>query len=399
MSIVTESPRIPVAQSPLPRTFAARESYELLSTIFAGSTDLVFAKDHHGRYLNLNAAVATYFGRSIDEIVGRTDWDLLPPDRARFIAATDRLVLSTGENASYEVRAPRGDGVTWIYTTKAPVRDDQGRIVGMIGIGRDITARKQAEEAQRLSETRLAAAQAIAHLGGWEWNLRTDDVVWSAECYRIFGIEPQTFISTYASVVHLFHPGDAERFRGALAAAVRGKVAFKDDFRIIRPTGEERHIQVEGVVTQHGEDGAPLVISGTVRDITESKLTEIALRRSQANFAHAQRIAQVGSWEWEPTTGRTTWSEEASRIFGVTGDRLLMRPDFLEFVHPEDRRSVSSAIDATLSGETPYDLSFRIVRSDGTERIIHALGELHLTADNLQVMTGVCRDITDERRM
>ncbi len=383
-----------------PNLAAIKDRYELLASMFEGTEDRVFAKDLHGRYLMVNTAVSEFFGRTQAEIIGKTDWDLLPSAEARVFAESDQRVVSSGEPASYEFQTSRGPRHIHLHTAKSPLRDSHGKIVGVIGIGRDITARKQIEEALRLSEARFTAAQEIAQFGSWEWNLITNRVVWSAECYRIFGLDPTSFEATYANVARYFHPSNVERFREVLAAAVKYGTEFKDDFRIVRPDGEERYLHVEGVVTHYAADGGPLVMTGTSFDITARKQTELALRRSESNFAHAQRIAQVGSWEWVPSTGRVLWTREAQRIFGFIDQSrdIISRGDFLNYIHPDDCARVSAAIDAALSHGVPYDLTFRTLAESG-ERIIHSLGEMHRDHENVPVLTGVCRDITEQRRL
>lgn len=373
----------------------------LLAQVFAETEDGVFMKDLDGRYVMVNARVAAFFGRTVDEILGRTDFDLVPAERARFFHAHDRRVIEQGSAQSYEVETRLGTRRIHVHTTKSPIRDAEGRVVGVIGIGRDVSARRELEDALRLSETRLAAAQAIAHLGSWEWNLRTNAVIWSDECYRIFGVDPAHFRPTYAEISKHFHAADAERFRGALAAAVRHGSEFRDDFRIVRPSGEERHLHVEGVVTRHDAQGIPVIMTGTSVDITERKLTELALRRSEANFTHAQRIAQVGSWAWVPSTREIHWSAEARRIFGLPGEAGVPMPEaeFTNTIHPEDRATVSRAIEQTLQGEISFDEVFRVVLPDGSVRSIHSLGELHPDFDDAPLMTGVCRDITEQLRI
>lgn len=385
----------------VPGIASLRDGCEMLAKIFAGSEDRVFVKDVQGRYLMVNTAATRYFNRPREEILGHTDWDLLAPEQARFFVESDQWVVRTGECTSYEVESAPGAHHAFIFTSKAPVRDAAGTIIGVVGIGRDITARRKVEEALRQSETRFAAAQAIAHLGSWEWNLKTNKVVWSDECFRIFGVEQSTFHPTYANIARHFHPNNVARFRDALAAAVRHGTEFRDDFLIVRPNGEERYLHVEGVVTHYDADGSPLIMTGTNFDITERKRTEIALRRSESNFTHAQRIAQVGSWEWVPSTGQANWSREARRMLGLSpqiGGTLLLG-EFLEIVHPEDRAAVSSAIDATLQQGVPYDITLRILHPEHGERIIHSLGEMHYDYENLPVLTGVCRDITEPRRL
>ncbi|MGD9604352.1 MAG: PAS domain-containing protein [Gammaproteobacteria bacterium] len=391
----------PLAAAMMRGTTSLHEACELMSRIMEHAEDRVFVKDAQGRYRMANAVLVEFFGRPREEILGRTDWDLLPYERARFFVESDQWVFRTGECTHYELDASVAGRQTFIYTSKAPIRDANGQVIGVVGIGRDITARKKVEEALRLSETRFAAAQAIAHLGSWEWNLKTNRVVWSDECYRIFGVDPANFHPTYPNIARRFHANDVDRFRHALAAAVAHGTEFRDDFRIVRPNGEERHLHVEGVATQYDADGTPLIMTGTNFDITERKRTEIALRRSESNFAHAQRIAQVGSWAWVPSTGQANWSQEACRMLGIElqPNSTVMRTEFLEIVHPEDRAAVSAAIDATLAHGVPYDLTLRILHPRLGERIIHTLGEMRHDSDNRPVMTGVCQDITESRRL
>lgn len=401
MSSAFELPPADLSGPRVPGLVASKDDYERIACMFASSEDRVFAKDTQGRYLMVNTAFARDFGRAPEQIVGRTDWELLPAEQARFSTTSDQRVIHTGECISYEAEAPLGARQIYVHTSKAPLRDADGRIIGVIGMGRDITVRKQNEDALRLSETRFAAAQKIAHLGSWEWNLKTNSVVWSAECYRIFGVDVASFRPTYATISRYFHPSHVDRFRRALAAAVKHGTEFKEDFRIVRPNGQERHLHVEGVVTHYDIDNSPLIMSGTNFDITDRKQTELALRRSESNFAHAQRIAQVGSWEWVPSTGLAIWSIEAQRIIGLTvpPHRMMPRTDFLQYIHPEDRGAISAAIDATLTNGVPYDITFRTLVPGSGERIIHSLGEMHLDHEDVPVMTGVCRDITAQRHL
>ncbi len=379
---------------------ALRDSYLFFVALLQERESRVFVKDVEGRYRMINPAVARYFGRPESDIIGKTDWELLDPARARLFTTSDQWVIQTGESTTAEVDFPiTGEpSILSIHTSKAPVRDRTGQIVGIVGIGPD-TARKHAEEALRASEIRFAAAQAIAHLGNWEWNLKTNQVIWSEECFRIFGLDHTVFQPTYDTISCFFHPNDVDRARQVLAGALGHGTQFKDDFRILRPNGESRYLCLEGVVTQWAWDASPLIMSGTMFDITERKRTELALRRSESNFAHAQRVAQVGSWEWAPSTGQLICSPEALRIIGLsaTSTNAWLRDDFIAIIHPKDRDAVSAAIDATLQLGLSYDIIFRITLPNQSERIIHSLGEMHHDSENTPIMTGVCRDITEQR--
>jgi PAS domain S-box-containing protein len=141
-----------------------RESQAILQAIAEGTTDAVFAKDAHGRYLMINAAGAREIGRPADDVIGRSDAELMDAEAAAEIAEHDRSVMAAGEPRSYEERL-QVDGSERIFlSTKSPYRDTEGKIVGIVGIARDITDRKLIEEEHervRRRATFLAEAGAL----------------------------------------------------------------------------------------------------------------------------------------------------------------------------------------------------------------------------------------------
>lgn len=369
--------------------------------LLSHTQDAVFVKDHASRYLMVNSAFAQIIGRPEETIIGFTDEEV-GPEYARNGLETDRWVLEHGQAISYEVTTVGAYAGHAFYTCKAPVRGPTGQIIGVVGISRDISDRKRVEEALRVSQSKLATAESIAHLGTWEWNLKTNAVVWSEESYRIYGVDPKTFVLHFPNIVKLFPKEHVSRLRRVLSAAARRGKPFADDFLIRRPNGEERYLHAEGVVTTYAPDGSALIMTGTNLDITERKRTELALRRNESNFAHAQRVAQVGSWEWAPNEGDIVMSEEAQRITGLRPPRWnsVSRDDFTSFIHPEDRPGVEAAMAVTLSEGRPYDETFRFRCPDGTERILHSLGDMHSEyGSGRQLMTGVVQDVTERKRM
>ncbi|MBW3630304.1 MAG: PAS domain S-box protein, partial [Gemmatimonadetes bacterium] len=128
---------------------AVEESHQLVSSIVEGTPDTIYVKDLDGRYVPINSAGARAFGRPADQIIGQDDLALFPPELARTFVAGDAQVKSSGEMISYEERFSSPNGLQTFTTTKLPRHDPGGAIVGIIGISRNITKRKEAEEALR----------------------------------------------------------------------------------------------------------------------------------------------------------------------------------------------------------------------------------------------------------
>jgi PAS domain S-box-containing protein len=127
-----------------------RQSYDLLRAVTEGTTDAVFVKDCQGRYLMMNTAGARFLGKTVAEVIGKDDTELFSPETAQLIMEGDRRIMATGVVQTYE-DVGAAAGVTRTYlSTKGPYRDAQGNVIGVIGISRDISERKRAEERFRL---------------------------------------------------------------------------------------------------------------------------------------------------------------------------------------------------------------------------------------------------------
>lgn len=130
-----------------------------------------------------------------------------------------------------------------------------------------------------------------------------------------------------------------------------------------------------------------------VKDITEQKKMEDLLRESQNMLAHSQRIAHVGSWEFDTVGQRSFWSEELFNIYGIDQTEYISLADVVQYIHPEDRDRFIQSTKALSEGQ-PYDIEFRIIRSDGEIRVIHSKREMYVSEGEIRLI-GTAQDITD----
>lgn len=138
----------------------------------------------------------------------------------------------------------------------------------------------RAAERIRISEARLAEAQRIARLGNWDWDIITNELAWSDEIYRIFGIIPQTFGATYDAFLERVHPDDRELVTESVNRALKEKAPYSIDHRIVLPNGVERFVHEQGEVFRDESD-KPVRMVGVVHDITERKQVEEILQESE----------------------------------------------------------------------------------------------------------------------
>jgi len=260
---------------------ALRQSNSILTAVIEGTSDSIFVKDLKSRYLMMNPAAAEFLKRPIEEILGKTDGELYPPETARQFILSDQKVTETGETEVFEGTAECSGLVRDYLCAKSVYRDLQGNIIGLVGISHDITERKQAEEKLRQSEQQLAEAQRLAHIGSWNRDLVTNSHTWSEENYRIYGVDPENFDVSYQALLRqLIHPDDRDWVNDVTVNAIATKRGFDVHYRIIRPDGEVRTVHSTGNVG-FDDHGNAVRMFGTAQDITERKQIETELKEAR----------------------------------------------------------------------------------------------------------------------
>ena len=381
---------------------ALRKTATLLRAVAEGTTDLVFVKDLAGRYLLLNEAARSAAGRPMDEILGRTDAELLDPQNAKRVMGRDRHVVETGRAETEEEEAVVG-GVPRVYlTTKAPCRDDGGKVVGVIGIARDITDRKRVEEALADRERKLAEAQRIAHLGHWERDLQTGRVTWSEETYRVFGMAPGGPAPELPALVEKVHPDDRRLMEDAIARALRGGPSYDLQYRVLRPNGDIRFVHSHCEVKRDAS-GAPCALFGVVQDVTDRKRVEEALEESEERHRLALDVAALGTWRHDLLTGVAYLDARTQEVWSF--DHAEVRwEDLVARVHPDDREGLTTKRTASCNpgSDGDYANEFRIVRPDGDVRWLAARARIFFEGEGPArrptLAIGTTADVTDRRR-
>jgi len=234
----------------------------------------MIAMDENSCITYWNKHAETLYQWKAAEVLGKSIHDVTVPRVSRKFAEQilARLRETGSWDGEYEVR--RKDGTTFpAHVTLSVIADEAGSIRGYVGLSEDITERRKAQEALRESEAGLAAAQRIAHIGNWERNLATNEIRWSDETYRIFGLMPQQPPITFTAFWNLIHPDDRQTILESANKAADEKRTYSMEYRLIRPDGTERIVHAQAEMA-YGNDGEPARLIGTIQDVTEHRRTQ-----------------------------------------------------------------------------------------------------------------------------
>ncbi|MGZ5013910.1 MAG: PAS domain S-box protein, partial [Methylobacter sp.] len=266
----------------------------------------------------------------------------------------------------------------------------------------EIQKRQQTEEALRESEYCWKFAIEGSGDGVWDWDIQSDEIKYSSSRWQeMLGVS-QKQNPTQQELLNLIHPDDRSCFTGAIQAYLdEKKSTFVVEHRLRCKDGSYKWVLTRGMVVSRNEDGRPLRMIGTHKDITVRKQAEEALRQNQKKLQEAQRIAHVGSWQLDVMTNHVVWSEELYRILGLNPE--LPPPDYTEhfrFFTPESWKRLSTALPHTQKTGIPYELELEMIRADGTHGWMLARGEaIRDDSGAIIGLHGVALDITERKQM
>ncbi len=258
---------------------AFREERNLLRTLIDNIPDRIYAMDMQGRKTLSNIADwKAAGGKTMEDVIGKTDFDLYPPELAEEYWKLNRAVLDSGEPViNYEEPRLDADGnFVFLLTSKIPLRNDEGTVVGLVGIGRDITERKQTEEKLQRNETRYRLVTKATNDVIWEWDPKTNQLLWSENAQHVFGYPKEEIGPDEKWWDEHLHPADRARVIATLDALIEGsgESIWMEEYRFLLRNGNYAYISDRGYI-ERDETGAAVRMIGAMSNITSRKEAEI----------------------------------------------------------------------------------------------------------------------------
>jgi PAS domain S-box-containing protein len=373
---------------------ALRESERYNRNLFESSPIGLALCRMDGSLVDVNTAYAAIIGRTVEETLRLTYWDITPEEYAAQEQAQLESLRVHGCYGPYEKEYIRKDGHLVPVRLQGLIIERGGKKYIWSSV-EDITERKRAEEALNRTAASLNEAQRIAHIGSWELDITNNILAWSDEIYRMFEIDPTKFGASYEAFLDAIHPDDREAVNYAYTNSLKAKIPYAIDHRLLFPDGRIKYVH-EQCETFYDND-KPTRSVGTVQDITARKQADMELRESEERYRqlvellpdaividHDGKIVYIN-----PAAVKLTGAHDAAEIIGRSA---------LDFVHPNRRKVVAGLVRESLEKGIPLPLmEEKFIRVDG----IPVDGEVTSLPTSYQGKPArqvIIRDITERKR-
>lgn len=271
------------------------QHWQGLARLFEQVVDPALLLDTEGRILFLTGPLAM---RLVEELQGSSLLEFVPTEHRQPVDLALRDAVSPGLAHTLDLPILEARTVRWYQASLSPVREES-RVVAVLVLTTEVTRRRQEEERLRRSERLMVDTQGVAHLGTWEWDPTEVHATWSAELYRIYGLDPATHVPSYQDYLQRVHPEDREQVMKATERVFSERMPYSHDERILRGDGELRYLHTWAEPFFDAQ-GQLLRLIGVCQDITDQKVAELerarSLEREQAARTQAEQAERRSSF-------------------------------------------------------------------------------------------------------
>ncbi len=282
------------------------QSINIMQRAILDSSDYSFiSTEPNGIIQTFNAAAERMLGYKAAEVIGKVTPTIIH-DRQEVIdrAASLSVELDRDIPIGFQVFVAKAwlgliSEEEWTYIRRdgsrlpvslsvTPLRDVNLQITGFLGIAKDISDRKKAEESLRNLSDRLTLAVKSAEIGIWDWDIPQNILTWDDRMYELYGLQPEQFANAYEAWASTIYPEDRDNTENAIQEALRGNKEYDPEFRVLLPDGTNRFIKAYSLV-QRNDQGEPMRMVGINFDISDRKQAEITILQTAAQLEVSNR--------------------------------------------------------------------------------------------------------------
>jgi len=383
---------------------ALRESEDRYRTLFESAPESITLLDLDGTVIDCNPTTEEISGIEREELVGRPFMALgvFPADELVYYMDVFARIREGQSILPLELKHELDDGrVRWLEAFPAPIIED-GQIQAIQVIARDITERKEAEEALRRMQALLNQTQVLAQVGGWEYDVETEHMTWTDEVYRIYGVDPAEFDpNDIDQDVAFYAPQDRARITEAFLSAVQEGEPYDMELSFHNAQGERLWVRTLGQPERR--DGEIVRVFGHLMDITERKRAEEALRENEQFLRQIIDTSPNCIFVTDRDGRYVLVNEAVADLYDLSTVQMLGKTegDLAELgrVSPEEAESFRAEDQRVLAtGKRQVIPEAPFTRADGATRWFHTV-KVPLSSNGApDRVLGVAVDITERKR-
>ncbi|WP_405296207.1 PAS domain S-box protein [Algibacter sp. Ld11] len=395
---------------------ALNKAHSELKAIFNSESIAIVSTNKDGVISHFNRGAEILTGYSASEMIGlkrpkayhlQTELDAFRIDMARLHGKDPEgfsAQLELSKNNAFDTREwtyLRKDGTTMpVQLTLTSIKDDNDNLIGFLGVSTDVSEKRIVQNELLRKNQLLTFAEKITKMGNWQWDPVNGLSELSAGFHEVYEFDEVKKSLTFDDYLNYIHPDDKEKVEKHISDTFENK-HFENNFvhRIVTAKGNVKTIQLLGKVFTN-ELGEIVRIVGADQDITEQKRSETELLRKNHFLSLAERIANIGNWQWDVVGNRLKWSANMHGIYGSNEKETDLNYDsFFKFVHPEDKDMVAACVDiAYKEKKFPDNFIHRIITGSGEVKTIQSFGEIILDDQgDIIEMIGTTQDITKQK--
>lgn len=374
---------------------AFRDAQLRLLTVLDSIPDLLWLKDREGRYILTNEAFAKACGRKPGDLIGLTDTDIWPSEVADLYRKNDTDVMESDYCLRIDEPLPAGTGKReWIEAVKAPIYDETGEINGVLGIARNVTERKIAEDALRHSERRYRELADLLPQTVFEVDTRGRNIFSNRAAYSMFGYE-ENELGLQMDVLQRLAPEDRQRAQENLGRRLNGEELGYQEYVALKKDGTRFPIKIYSSVIYEGEKVVGL--RGLLIDITEQRKAEEALRQAKDMLQALIDASPVGINAMDENGNVLMWNPASEKILGWSAEEVIGK------LHPaifaETREELMEIIKGAFTGRGVRQKEVLRRRKDGSLAVVSlSTAPVHDSSGRIIAAMGMFFDLTEQKK-
>ncbi len=355
-------------------------------------------------YEFVNIEYQQLIGKPIEEIIGSHPREVIGERNFQY-ALKYIEEAKAGKSVSYETLFPLAKGKRWLVTNYVPDFDENGKVKSVIVLSYDLTERKQVEEALKESEEKYRTLAANLPGAVYRCGLVDPWIIeyFSEPIFDITGYTAADFISNKITYGELVHTDDRQRIADQVEQAIKDKIDFELEYRIRHKNGDWHWILERGKAV-YDQNGNAIYLDGVDMDITDRKLAEQALLKSEIILNISQQLSKTGGWEYDVENQTMFWTAETAQIYDFEKTGPLSGPvaafhDSYKCFEPDDRTKLHTAFELCVSSGEPYDLEFQFTSLTGRHLWIKTTGKAFVNdSGKIIKVVGTFMDVTERKK-